>query len=411
MDRLKTTIYHLSIKALCSPAQTDAGGYELIRAINHREFQMTTNTAAWISTKRANLDVKPAPYTQPKDNEIVVKNRAVAINPLDWILQSAGELVFSWIKYPFILGSDLAGEVVEVGKNVTRFQPGQRVLAHAVGSDPKRNSAAEGAFQTYTVVLEHMASPIPDHMPYESAAVLPLGLSTAACSLFEKDQLALQHPSVTPKRTGKTLLVWGGSTSVGSNAIQLAVAAGYEVITTASPHNFDYVRKLGASQVFDYKSKTVITDIINAFNGKTTAGALAIGAGSMEACLDIIHACKGNKFISMATFPVSFQKMKKDSNLRLQFFRQLPKLVAFVISMLLKSRLRGIRTKAVFGSSLIENEVSKIVYVDFLPQALAAGKFLAAPAPYVIGKGLEHVQAGLDMQRSGVSASKIIISL
>lgn len=70
---------------------------------------MTTNTAAWISTKRANLDVKPAPYTPPKDNEIVVKNRAIAINPLDWILQSAGELVFSWIKYPFILGSDLAG--------------------------------------------------------------------------------------------------------------------------------------------------------------------------------------------------------------------------------------------------------------------------------------------------------------
>jgi NADPH:quinone reductase-like Zn-dependent oxidoreductase len=47
---------------------------------------------------------------------------------------------------------------------------------------------------------------------------------------------------VFPKPTGKTLLVWGGSTSVGSNAIQLGVAAGYEVVTTASPKNFDYVR-------------------------------------------------------------------------------------------------------------------------------------------------------------------------
>jgi len=158
---------------------------------------MQGNTAAWITTRRADLDVTIAQYTAPKDDEIVVRNRAVAINPLDWILQNAGELVFSWIQYPFILGSDLAGDVVEVGKNVTRFKVGQRVLGHAVGTDP-----------------------------------------------------------------GRTLLIWGGSTSSGSNAIQRAVVAGYEVIATASRRNFDYVRRLGASQVFDYGSKTVVRDIV-----------------------------------------------------------------------------------------------------------------------------------------------------
>ncbi|MFZ6654003.1 zinc-binding alcohol dehydrogenase family protein [Undibacterium sp. TJN19] len=375
---------------------------------------MTTNTAAWISTKRADLTVKPAAYTPPGDHEIVVKNHAVAINPLDWILQNAGELVFSWIKYPFILGSDLSGEVVEVGKKVSRFKVGQRVLAHAVGSDPKRNSAAEGAFQNYTVVLAHMACPIPDTMSYESAAVLPLGLSTAACGLFEKDQMALQHPSVNAtqaKVTGHTVLVWSGSSSVGCNAIQLAVAAGYEVITTASAKNVDYLKKLGASQVFDYRSDSVVSDIIAACHGKTLAGAMAIGMGSMEACLDIVHACKGNKFVAMATFPVSFQKMTKGTNLKYQFLRQLPRLVAFMLSMQVKSRLRGIRTKAIFGTSLIANEVSRAIYVDFLPAALAQGVFVAAPEPHVIGKGLAHVQAGLDMQRKGVSASKIVVSL
>ena len=372
---------------------------------------MPTNTAAWLSTKQADLDVREAPYTPPKDDEMVIKNRAVSINPLDWILQSAGEMVFSWLKFPFILGSDLAGEVVEIGKNVTRFKVGQRVLAHAVGTDAKRNSSAEGSFQTYTVVLERMTAPIPSSMSYESAAVIPLGLSTAACGLFQKDQLALQYPSLSAKPTGKTLLVWGGSTSVGSNAIQLAVAAGYEVITTSSPRNFNYVTKLGASQVFDYRRKTVVKDVIAAFKGKTIAGALAIGNGSVKACLDILNASQGNKFVSWTTFPISWERMTRESNLRLQFFRQVPKLVLFGVSLLLKSRMRGIQTKIIFGSSLIENEVSRVIYTDFLPRALAEGRFVAAPDPHVVGKGLKSVQAALDLQKKGVSASKLVVTL
>ena len=109
---------------------------------------------------------------------------------------------------------------------------------------------------------------------------------------------------MTPKPTGKTLLVWGGSTSVGSNTIQLAVAAGYEVITTASPKNFDYVKKLGASQAFDYRSKTVVGDLIHAFKDKTIAGALSIGHGAAEACMDVLGQCKGDRFISMASYPI-----------------------------------------------------------------------------------------------------------
>ena len=280
---------------------------------------MPDNTAAWLGAKRARLEVGSAPYTAPRADEIVVRNHAVAINPIDWITQCAGSFVFSWIKYPFVLGSDLAGEVVEVGSGVSRFKVGDRVLAHAVGADKKRNRAAEGAFQAYTVVLAHMAAPIPSTLSFESACVLPLGLSTAACGLFQKDQLVLQHPSATPTPTGKTLLVWGGSTSVGSNAIQLAVAAGYEVITTASPRNFDYVRKLGASRVFDYHGKTVVKDLIAALQGKTIAGALAIGSGSAEACLDIVGACQGDEFVSMASFPISFQKTAEGAGAGSQF--------------------------------------------------------------------------------------------
>jgi len=372
---------------------------------------MPSNTAAWLVAKHTKLEVKPAPYTSPRKNEIVVRNHAVAINPVDWMKPYIGDFMFSWMKYPFVLGCDLAGEVVEVGSGVSRFKPGDRVLGHAVGLDKKRNTPAEGAFQDYTVVLAHMAAPIPSTMSYESAAVLPLCLSTAACGLFQKDHLALQYPSMPPKPTGQTLLVWGGSTSVGSNAIQLAVAAGYEVITTSSPRNFDYVRKLGASQAFDYNSKSVVADVIEAFKGKTIAGALAIGNGSSQACLDVVHACNGNKFVSMASFPFSFDQLPEKPGMSLPLLLMVLQLVPYSVSMWVKSRARHIRTNFIFGSTLMDNEVSKIIYVDFLPRALAEGRYVAAPDPYVVGKGLDYVQAGFDVQRNGVSAQKVVVSL
>jgi NADPH:quinone reductase-like Zn-dependent oxidoreductase len=150
---------------------------------------MPSNVALWLSAKRSRLEVKPAPYPAPRDNEIVVRNRAVAVNPVDALMQSIGDLVFPWLKYPAIFGSDVAGEVVEIGSAVTRFRVGDRVLGHAAGTDKTRNNAAEGAFQDYPLLLEHMAAPIPDALPYEQAAVLPLGLSTAACGLFQKETI------------------------------------------------------------------------------------------------------------------------------------------------------------------------------------------------------------------------------
>ncbi len=264
---------------------------------------MPSNAAAWFVAKQTRLEVKPAPYTAPGANEIVIRNHAVAINPVDWAIPILGSVMFPWIKCPTVLGEDLAGEVAEVGTGVTRFRVGERVVGHAVGLNKNRNRAAEGAFQIYSVVCAHMASPIPDDLPYENAAVLPLGLSTAACGLFQKEFLALQHPSVDAKPTGKSLLIWGGATSVGVNAIQLAAAAGYEVITTASPHNFDYLKSLGASYVFDYHNPTAVQDIIAGLKGKTIAGALAIATGSTGPCLEIVHASKGDKFVAIAGAP------------------------------------------------------------------------------------------------------------
>ncbi len=371
----------------------------------------TSNTAAWISSKHAHLEVGPAPYTPPGDDQIVIRNHAVAINPLDWIIQVEGSLAYRWLTYPTVLGSDAAGEVAEVGKAVTRFRVGDRVLGHAVGTDKDTNRAAEGAFQQYTVVLERMASLIPDTLPFEEAAVLPLAVSTAACGLFQNDQLGLRRPSVNAEPTGETVLVWGGSTSVGSNAIQLAAAAGYEVITTASPRNFEYVKSLGAAEVFDYNSPSVVPDIIAAFKGRPLAGAIALGTTSAASCVRIAGSCRGNKFVSMATPSVSFDTLAGDNRSRFEYPRLILRLITSNVALQLKSRFRGVGTKYIFGTTLKANEVSTAIYRDFLPSALAEGRYVAAPKPSVIGHGVPEFQKAMDVQLKGVSAAKLVVTL
>lgn len=368
---------------------------------------MPSNQAAWLPAKSARLEVKHAPYTPPGEDEMVVKNGAVAINPLEWLKQVAGDLMFSWIKYPFIMGSDLAGEVVEVGKGVTRFKVGDRVIGHAVGMDPKSNKSAEGAFQEYTILRANMASPIPSSMSYENTCVLPLCLSTTACGLFQKDFLALPYPTMSPKPNGKTVLVWGGSTSVGSNAIQLAVTAGHEVITTASPKNFDYVKRLGAIEVFDYRSMTVVKDIIKALQNRQCAGAFAIGNGSLKACIEILAASKGRKFVAQASVNLPDQMPSST----IGWVSTGLSIGLSIMSMSLKSKVKRVDTKFIFGSDLMANEVSRAIYEDYLPAALAEGKYIAAPEPQVVGKGLEYIQEALDVNKRGVSAKKVVVSL
>ncbi|MEU4519947.1 zinc-binding alcohol dehydrogenase family protein [Amycolatopsis sp. NPDC024027] len=372
---------------------------------------MPTNTAAWITAKNARLEAASAPYTPPADDQIVVRNHAVAVNPLDWIIQSAGNLAYRWLNYPTVLGSDVAGEVVEVGEAVTRFRVGDRVLGHAVGTDKDSNSPAEGAFQQYTVLLERMTCPIPDTLSFEDAAVVPLATSTAACGLFQTDHLGLRHPAAGAEPTGQTVLVWGGSTSVGSNAIQLAVAAGYEVITTASPRNFDHVTSLGAGQVFDYHSPTVVADIIAALKGRTLAGAIAIGTTSAAACVSIVGSATGTRFVAMASPPVSFDSLADEGRRRFELPRVILRLITANVALQVKSRLRRVGTKNIFGTTLKANEVSTAIYRDFLPRALAEGRYIAAPKPTVVGHGVHDFQHAMDIQRKGVSAAKVVVTL
>ncbi|EAQ89420.1 hypothetical protein CHGG_06039 [Chaetomium globosum CBS 148.51] len=348
------------------------------------------NQAAWLSAAKARpLAVGPAPYTPPGPGEIVIRNAAVAINPVDWVKQQLGDVLLTHIQYPFIQGGDTAGTVVEVGPGPSpRFRVGDRVVGVAMSIAESVNNPAEGAFQLYTVLREHLASPLPEGLSFEQACVVPLALSTAGYGLFHEEFLALDMPTVPARRVDggkpRAVIVTGGATSVGSNGVQLAVAAGYEVISTASPTNFDYVKKLGAKHVFDYHEDTeaLVAKVVGVLEGRSLAGALAIGENSIELSAAVMerHADTTHRFIAAANPPTS--------------------------------PIPGVQVRFIDTRDAAEPDghVARI-WKDYLPQALEEGQFVAAPNAHVVGKGLEKIQDAMDLQMQGVSAQKIVVSL
>jgi NADPH:quinone reductase-like Zn-dependent oxidoreductase len=103
---------------------------------------MPSNTAAYLVEAQKPLEVKEAPYPEPAQNELVVRNYAVAINPVDYATQLLGTNIFPWLKFPTIIGHDVAGEVVAVGSAINDFKAGDRVVG-----------LTTSAFQTYSTIL------------------------------------------------------------------------------------------------------------------------------------------------------------------------------------------------------------------------------------------------------------------
>ncbi|CDK28752.1 unnamed protein product [Kuraishia capsulata CBS 1993] len=349
---------------------------------------MPSNYALLLKGKNEPLVVEEVAFPTAEAHRIVVRTRAVAVNQADFFLQMMGQDLFPWLEFPVVLGFDVAGEVVAVGPDVEGFQLGDHVagLGGSFGGDLN----PRGAFQNYVVLDDNMAATIPDAMSYENIVGLPVTVSTAACGLFMPDYLDLQFPQADPsarKQTGKTILVWGGATGVGCAAIQMGVAAGYEVITTCSPKNYEYVQRLGATAAFDYHSSTISDDLKAAFTGKTCAGALAIAGAdpvgckeAIDACIELVANVPGDKAVALAMRP-------PDS---------LPD---------------GIRIKFIFCSDIKDNEVGGHIFNTYLPEALSNGSFVPAPKHEVVGSGLEAIEGALEQLKKGVSAKKLVVSI
>jgi len=338
-----------------------------------------SNKAAILTEARAHpMEVEMVDYPTAGTDEVIVKVSAIAINPMDHAIQTLGLNLFPWLQYPYIGGTDVAGTVVEAGSKVTSTKVGDRVLGLAVSFVPR-----EGAFQAYVVLKSNLVSVLPPTLPFADAAVLPLGLATAAGGLYEPGSLELPYPTTTnPNPTSQTVVVWGGATSVGSNAIQLAVASGCDVFATCSPRNFAYCTALGASRTFDYRSPTLGADLLGALRGRRCGGGFAVIPGPLYSVFEVIGKNDGAKIVSVAT-PVKPENVPA-----------------------------GIRCHHIFGGNIKDNDVAAAVFNEFLAEALAAGRFKCMPPPEVVGEGLESLQGALDkLKKEGVSAKKLVVTI
>jgi NADPH:quinone reductase-like Zn-dependent oxidoreductase len=381
-----------------------------------------SNTAAWLTKPKTPLAVSSAPYTPPGRNQIVIRARAVGINFCDWAKQDIGGMLFPWAKLPYIMGEDVAGEVVEVGPGggdgEVPFKVGDRVLGHCLGLDKISSGSSEGAFQEHVVLRAGLVARIPDSVAFERACVLPVCLSTAATGLFCDKHLALDLPSVDnydagrANKAGKVLIVWGASTAVGMNCVQLAVGAGYQVVATAGKHNFDYVRSLGAASVFDYRDTNCALDVIKATQhiGSGCAGAVAIGVDSIKPCIDIVAACcKGKDKGYVAQMSLNGPPPPEPGVLNLVAWLARAGYAWF--STLVKKNLKGVKVEFIWGSDLYDGPVAEAVYGSFLPAALEQGSFVPAPEPLVVGHGLDKIQEAFEVGRKGVSAKKLVVTV
>ncbi len=151
-----------------------------VLSISSWPLRMPSDAAAWLTAAKANpLEVKSAPCTSPGENEIDFQNGAVAINPFDWMIQHLGDALFP-LPYPSILGFDVAGEVVEVGSSGSRFTLGDRVLGYFEEQQSVRRCFSD-------IHCPFIPYGIADSKQFilETAVVLPLGMPTAACGLFQ----------------------------------------------------------------------------------------------------------------------------------------------------------------------------------------------------------------------------------
>ncbi|MEG4037187.1 NAD(P)-dependent alcohol dehydrogenase [Microcoleus sp. S36b_A4] len=170
-----------------------------------------------------------------KSNELLVRVRASSVNPVDWKIRQGHLQLLTGFNFPRIVGSDISGVVVEVGREVTKFQPGDEVYTFL-------NPINGGACAEYVAAPESDAAIKPKNITHAEAAAVPIAGLTALQSLRDLGQI----------QAGNKVLINGASGGVGTFAVQVAKAMNAEVTGVCSAKNRELVKSLGADFVLDY---------------------------------------------------------------------------------------------------------------------------------------------------------------
>ncbi|NSX32352.1 NADP-dependent oxidoreductase [Brevundimonas vesicularis] len=229
--------------------------------------------------KKATLRLGEASEPKVGDRDVLVEVHAAGLNLLDSKIRDGAFKPILPYKTPLVLGHDVAGKVVRVGRAVKRFKIGDEVYS-------RPRDGRIGTFADYIAITEDDVAPKPRNLSMEEAAGVPLTALTAWQVLVDRAGL----------KPGQKVLVHAGSGGVGILAIQLAKHLGASVATTASAAGADLVRSLGADVVVDYKTEDFAgllsgyDVVLNSLDGET-----------LERSLDVLKP--GGKLISISGPP------------------------------------------------------------------------------------------------------------
>lgn len=216
---------------------------------------------------------------QPKTGEVLVRVEAAAINPVDWKIREGYLREMLPHSLPLIMGWDVSGVVAALGQGVTRFRVGDEVFS-------RPDLLRDGTYAEYVVIRETEVAFKPQSVDHLHAAAIPLAGLTAWKSLIEAAGIA----------PGQKVLIHGAAGGVGSYGVQLAKMRGARVIATASAHNHDYLRWLGADETIDYR-----TAPFEELAGKVDVVFDTIGGDTQERSWQLLN--KGGILVSIISPP------------------------------------------------------------------------------------------------------------
>jgi NADPH:quinone reductase-like Zn-dependent oxidoreductase len=180
------------------------------------------------------LQLKEVERPTPTDDEVLIKVHAVSVNRSDWETLRGSPLYARVGGFHRILGSDIAGRVEMVGRNIRQFHPGDEVFGDILGS--------MGGFAEYVCARERSLAQKPASLTFEQAAAIPQAAVIALQGIRDRGQV----------KTGQKVLINGAGGGAGTFAVQLAKMYGAEVTGVDNTDKLDFMRSIGADHVIDY---------------------------------------------------------------------------------------------------------------------------------------------------------------
>lgn len=246
---------------------------------------------ALVTVEGKKAEVKEVPLPVLEDDDILIKTLAVTLNPTDWkhiaLMSPPGVIV----------GCDFCGIVEQLGPNVKNknLKKGDRVAGFVHGS----KTEDRGSFAEYIKTNSELVATVPDNVSDEVGSSLGIGGETAIQALFHRLELTIPDFSKGAAKvtdSSPELLVWAGSTSVGQWAVQLGHAAGYKVITTASPKNHAFLKELGAYDTYDYSDASTPQKIASSYPNLSKALDCISENGTQQLCVKSLGT-KGGRVV------------------------------------------------------------------------------------------------------------------